>query len=129
MDFLPDWVKAIWEVLSKVLKLTWTCFTIAWAPILGFVALIASNWQFIEHGYETFTTHAAVAWSILTSADGAMSYAANSGWPTWLANGLGYVNQYFPVGECAAMLGTLITTIVSMALLRVIKSFIPTLAS
>jgi len=126
---IPDFVKAIWEVISKCYKLLWTLVTNAWPVLLAVSTFLGTMWEQIKTAFAAVYENIAAAVAVLVDAEEGAATAMSAGWPGWMANGLGYINQYFPVAECAAFFGVMITTLLLMTTLRVVKSCLPTVAS
>jgi len=129
MMFLYSWVEAIWEVFSKIGKLVWVLLVNAWVPLLGLVTLIKYLWGSISDGIALLAAHTTALWAVLTDSINEYEAVMAAGWPSELANGIGFLNAFLPVTECCVFLGVLITAFFTCALIRVIKSWLPTVAS
>lgn len=129
MGFIKDILKGLWEVISKPFKLIWLLLSTMFQPLLFVAWFVAALWSKIKEVVTVIFNQYTVFWTALVDAQQAAQAAMAAGWPSWMANGLGFVNQYFPVGETAIMLSVLIGTYIACTLGRIIKSCLPTFAS
>jgi hypothetical protein len=126
---VPDCIKAIWEVVKKVGKLIWTLLTTSWGVLTGFTSLVMMAWDHIKAAFTVLTANFSAVWSTMLNGKDTCKALMAAGWPSSLANGYAFVNTYIPLAELLGFLGTMVGTICIMYLFRVVKSFLPTIAS
>lgn len=129
MWFLPKWIEAIWEVFSKIAKLVWLALAAGWLPIFGTITAVAYLWGKIISVGSFIATQATVVWTMLTDSSNSASAALAGGWPSGMANGIGFLNSFLPVVEGALMVTSLIFVYLACTLVRMVKSWLPTVSS
>jgi hypothetical protein len=129
MWWVPEWVEALWQVISKVFKIVWVLLTNPMGLLLATVSLWMTIYGYMKPVLSAIALNAGVIWDSMANAGGDAYTLMAAGWPSWLANGYAFVNAYLPVGESLVYFGIMVTTIVVCAVIRVVKSFVPTVAS
>lgn len=129
MWLLPDWIKAIWEVISKISKLIWVLITNAWKPLLGVSSLLALLWQKVKEVVGIIVDSVSGIWATISGAGSDAKTMMAAGWPPWMADAFAFGNGFFPVAETMLYFGIIISTFLVMTLVRIVKSFLPAVAT
>lgn len=126
-SWVPSWMEGLYEIISHIGKLIWMILTALWAPIVFIVTLLVAIFAAVKDAWEFVSTNIAAAVAVLSSATDSMQTAVAAGWPPQFAAGVNYINQIAPLGETFVALMALLFLWIVCTVLRVVKSWIPTI--
>jgi len=128
MNFLPDWVNGLYEIVSATLRFFYDIFAKLWHVIVFLCSMLAAFFQEAVAVLEWCLAQAAVILGFFDSAAASASAAIAAGWPPQLWGIVAWMNHYAPVAEMAVMVCVLLFVYAVCSLIRVIKSFVPTVS-
>lgn len=120
-------IQGLFEIVSHVLKVIWSILRSVWMLLVLVIGFLVGIYPYLDGVIDTVTMHVIAATSVLAGSTEGMKAALEAGWPPQLAGGLAFVNAYFPVAEVSGMTVTLISVYVVATLVRIVKSFFPTI--
>jgi len=122
-------VEGLFGVVSFVMKLIGLIIISFWHILVLTGSLLFAIAPHLETAMDYMVTHLGATWDVLGDSGGDMSAAIAAGWPSEVAQGLAWVNAFLPLSEAFAMLLVLLAVFVGATVFRIIKSFIPLIAS
>jgi len=115
-------------IISRSFKLIWVLLKSFWPISVMLASVLWAVVPALQGAAEAMATRADAMWASLNGIAGDMWAASLVGFPPAWANGIAYVNNYLPISEMVFFVGVLLATYATAALIRVFKSFLPTVA-
>jgi len=128
-SWVPDWVKAIWAVISRIGYFFWWILSSLWHLIVVGVTVLITFFAEVIAALGWVADKLVLLWDLITDSGNTYRTLVSSGWPSSLAAPVHWANQHFPVAELIAAFVLLALAYVVATTIRIIKSCIPTVAS
>jgi len=125
VDFVPGWVKGLFDMVAFLGKLIVEILRILWMPILFLGTLLAALFDKVMNLWELVSAQFPPVITIVTNSATFARAAADAGWPPELASALYFANQHVPLGELFAALTATAIVFTCCLIFRSIKSLLP----
>jgi len=128
MNFLPDWLQGIYTIISHTLRFVYDLFAKLWHVIVVVAGFLATFFQEVMAILAWLLNQFTAVMALLGDATTAVNAAMAAGWPPQMFGAVAWVNHYVPFAEAVAMLSALLFVYAITSVVRMVKSFTPTVA-
>lgn len=127
-SFLPDWIKGLYSIVSVTCRFFYDIFRKIWHVISFFCVMLVAFFAQVMAVLSWLLIQFQVVLAMLGDATDAADAAFAAGWPAQLFGVVAWCNHYAPVAEMAIMALALLFVYGICSLVRMIKSFAPSVA-
>jgi hypothetical protein len=127
-SLVPSWLEGIFHIVSRIGKVLWGVIVANFALLVFIMGLLYFVWQLLLPLIENVGVHAVAILEMVGGSITAMQAMVDAGWPEEIARGIHFANQHVPLAELILMIVSLSFLWMVCTVLRIIKSFVPTVS-
>jgi len=124
-----SYIRGIYTMFSLLGKLVMMVLTTFWNILILTGTLVWALAPMLNDVLAWVNSNLTATWEVLTTSGEDMRAAVNAGWPPEVAVGLAHINAYFPLAEALGMVVVLLAVSLVCAIFRIVKSFLPLIAT
>jgi len=121
-------LKSIWNGLKWFFGVCRGLVDAGWSVVTGLVAMFVSVWAAITDGISAALGYMADVWSALGGSKTALDSLVSGGVPSIVADACGYVANFVPMNWLLLQVVVMAHVFIGVAIMRVTKSWIPSVA-
>lgn len=121
-----EYFSKLWDLIKLVLGGVWKLISTAWAAFAAGAVFLAELWEPVLGWIDKIWIKVTALFSLFSGSESGLRSAIAAGFPPYAAEALRYANGFVPLDVMLIWCGVLLGVIAITVLIRIIKSWLPT---